>query len=218
MIKYYPLSRIKTDLYTRGNIYKLPNGQPYTGKYYITYDGIAYAGANPVVGTNEQLTRLEDVSNVLNQAGGNNLTTYTIAKSQNSITQSNLNKTLNSNNRLQELQPYYPVPLPSDYQLGYFTRYFAKNVTGPGYLLEISQTDYANVLNGAYAVTNLVYEVANLFWQLTGPLYDTRISQYQIQGGVFDTNKRVTEAEAVGFRGLVEFIGGDYIKFAKITP
>jgi hypothetical protein len=57
-----------------------------------------------------------------------------------------------------------------------------------------------------------------MLWQLTGPLNDTRISQYQIKGGVFNTNKRVTEAKQKSFRGIIEFIGGDYIKFARITP
>ena len=56
-----------------------------------------------------------------------------------------------------------------------------------------------------------------MLWQLTGPMYDTRKSQYQIVGGVYTTNKRVTEAKQVGFRGITEFIGGDYTKFAKIT-
>ena len=56
-----------------------------------------------------------------------------------------------------------------------------------------------------------------MLWQLTGPLHDTRVSQYQVQGGVYDTNKRVTEAKQVGFRGIIEFIGGDYVKFAQIT-
>jgi hypothetical protein len=44
------------------------------------------------------------------------------------------------------------------------------------------------------------------------------VSQYQIKGGVYDTNKRVTEQKALTFRGLIEFIGGEYTKFAKITP
>jgi hypothetical protein len=116
------------------------------------------------------------------------------------------------------LVPHYPIPTDSDYQLGYFTRYFAKNTTGPGYILEISQNDYANVVDGAYNSTELLYEVTTLLWQLTGPLNDRRLSQYQIQGGVFDTNKRVTEARTAGFRGLVDYIGGDYTKFARITP
>jgi hypothetical protein len=63
-----------------------------------------------------------------------------------------------------------------------------------------------------------VYESTSILWQLTGPLKDTRISQYQIKGGVYDTNKRVTEQKALTFRGLIEFIGGEYTKFAKITP
>jgi hypothetical protein len=56
-----------------------------------------------------------------------------------------------------------------------------------------------------------------LLWQLTGPLNDTRVSQYQIKGGIINTNRRVTEQKALSFRGLVEFIGGDYVKFAKPT-
>ena len=57
----------------------------------------------------------------------------------------------------------------------------------------------------------------DMLWQLTGPLNDTRKSQYQIVGGVFSTNKRVTEAKQKSFRGIVEFIGGDYVKYARIT-
>lgn len=218
MIKYYPQTRIKTDLYTRGTAYALPNGKAYTGRYYLLYDGTAYAGANPVVGTNEQLTPLAEAATLgisaigaaSSVAGNVQYSDYNIAKSNNT-TQKNVSN-------LNELTPYYPTPTQSNYQLGYFTRYFAKNVTGPGYILEISQNDYANVKNGVYNSTVILYEVATLLWQLTGPLNDKRLSQYQIQGGVYDTNKRVTEAKAIGFRGLVEYIGGDYTKFAKITP
>jgi len=64
----------------------------------------------------------------------------------------------------------------------------------------------------------LGYEYTTLLWQLTGPLHNTRVSQYQVKGGVYDTNKRVTEARAIGFVGLIAFIGGDYTKFARITP
>ena len=216
MIKYYPLTRIKTDLYTRGTTYKLPNGQPYIGRYYLTYEGKAYTGANPTVGTNEELTRLEATPNKVSQVVNNTGAVYAIVKSQNTISQSNLNKTLN-NNQLQELEPYYPVLLESDYQIGYFTRYFAKKVTGPGYIIEISKNQYANIQNNANPQDFLVYESTSMLWQLTGPLRDTRVSQYQIKGGIIDTNKRVTEQKALTFRGLVEFIGGDYTKFARPT-
>jgi hypothetical protein len=217
MIKYYPQSRIKTDLYTRGTAYKLPNGTPYTGRYYLLYDGTAYAGANPTVGTNQQLTPIDQELTTINNSTASPSTQYTLTTAKKSF--SNRTNSLDlSNLQLEELTPYYPIPTQSNYQLGYFTRYFAKNTTGPGYVLEISQDDYANVKNGAYNSTNVLYEITTLLWQLVGPLNDKRLSQYQIQGGVYDTNKRVTEARSIGFRGLVEYIGGDYIKFAKITP
>jgi hypothetical protein len=215
MIRYYPLTRIKTDLYTRGTTYKLPNGEPYIGRYYLTYEGKAYTGANPTVGTNEELTRLEATSNKISQAS-NTGTVYTIVKSQNTISQTGLTAAL-SNNQLQELEPYYPVVLESDYQIGYFTRYFAKKITGPGYIFEISKAQYANIQNNANPQDFLVYESTSILWQLTGPLRNTRVSQYQIKGGIIDTNQRVTEQRSLTFRGLVEYIGGDYTKFARPT-
>ena len=181
------------------------------------YDGSAYAGANPTVGTNQQLTPIDQPTVSTYDKATNSQNRLLVAISNNSFANQKTNSKLNTS-QLEELKPYYPVPIQSDYQLGYFTRYFAKNTTGPGYLLEISQNDYANVKNGAYASVSVLYEITTLLWQLTGPLNDRRLSQYQIQGGVYDTNKRVTEARSVGFRGLVEYIGGDYIKFAKITP
>jgi hypothetical protein len=215
-IKYYPLTRIKTDLYTRGTTYKLPNGEPYVGRYYLTYDGKAYTGANPAVGTNQELIRMER-----SIPGGGQISTvpsnnYNIGNSQNTLTAVNLNNALN-NQQLQELEPYYPVLLESDYQIGYFTRYFAKKVTGPGYIFEISKTQFANIQNNTNPIDFLVYESTSILWQLTGPLRDTRVSQYQIKGGIIDTNKRVTEQRALTFRGLVEYIGNDYTKFARPT-
>lgn len=217
MIKYYPLTRIKTDLYTRGNVYRLPNGKAYVGKYYITYKGEAFTGANPVVGTNQPLSRIQGSpdSNSPTTSLNSNLTgnlrynDYNIAISQNTNGLARTN--------LQDIKPYYPIPVDLDYQVGYFTRYFAKIVTGPGYIFEISQSDYANIQNNNLPINFRVYETTNMLWQLTGPLTDTRVSQYQIKGGIITTNKRVTEQKSLSFKGLVEFIGGDYTKFARPT-
>jgi hypothetical protein len=217
-LKYYPLTRIIPNKYTRGGEFLLPNGQPYTGRYYITYDNVAYAGINPALGSNEVLTPVQSkvAANTGTSLNSNNVlvsnTTqaYTAAKSTTSQ--------VSTNTQLVELTPYYPVPLDSDYARGYFTRYFAKNVSGPGYVIEISKLDWTKIQNGNVDINVLGYETTDMLWQLTGPLNDTRISQYQIQGGVYDTNKRVTEAKAKGFVGLIAFIGGDYTKYARITP
>jgi len=219
MIKYFPLTRIKTNLYTRGNEYLTPDRKAYTGRYYVTYEDKAYTGINPVLGNNILLTpiRKANVTDEYNSdfTGNSRSSTLQLTSARGYAA---ANPGVDSNLELTSLNPYYPVPLDSDYARGYFTRYFAKNVSGPGFVFEIYQLDWTKIQNGNISDTVLGYESTSMLWQLTGPLNDTRKSQYQIQGGVYNTNKRVTEAKQKSFRGIIEFIGGDYTKFAKITP
>lgn len=211
-IRYYPLTRIIPNKYTRGNEFTLPDGTPYTGRYYVTYDNQAYTGTNPVLGTNILLTNILD-----RQANRGSEGHFTLSTANYINAVSSQNR-VNPNVELTTLEPYYPIPLDTDYARGYFTRYFAKAVSGPGYIIEISQLDWTKIQNGNVSDSVLGYETMDMLWQLTGPLHDVRKSQYQIIGGVYETNKRVTESKQKGFRGIVEFIGGDYTKFAKITP
>jgi hypothetical protein len=213
-IKYYPSSRIKPNLYTRGDEYVLPTGEAYRGKYYLTYGGEAYTGINPVTGTNILLLRIGSSNST---AEANILVNRGISVVD--VGGADRYRAVDTSDQLlTELVPYNPFPISDDYAQGYFTRYFAKTVSGPGYVLEISPADFAKIENGQIADNVLGYESTSMIWQLTGPLNDTRISQYQIKGGVFTTNKRVTEGKAAGFVGLLNFIGGDYTKFARITP
>jgi hypothetical protein len=211
MTKYYPLTRIKTNLYTRGGEYRLPDGRTFTGRYYLTYDNKAFVGINPVVGDNTPLTRIPPVPLPL-QNGPALPQEYFVGLTQNTQTNPSLSEI-----ELTTLSSYYPVPIESDYARGYFTRYFAKTVSGPGSVIEISQIDFANLKNNTLPPGVLGYEFTSMIWQLTGPKNDVRVSQYQVKGGVEDTNKRVTEAKERDFRGIFAFIGGDYTKFAKIT-
>lgn len=213
-LRYYPLTMIKTDLYTRGESYVLPNGKPYTGLYYVTYDGRTFAGANPVIGTNEELTPIGDK---LDEHRGGKEVNINTSLYDSSRSQQGLNTVGEETTTLTELLPYYPFPVEEDYTKGYFTRYFAKTVSGPGYVFEISPSDFASLSNNIVSPGVLGYEYTNMLWQLTGPLEDVRVSQYQVKGGVLTTNKRVTEAKNVTFNGLLEFIGGDYTKFARIS-
>ena len=216
-LKYYPLNRIVTGLYTRGNEYITPDGKLYTGKYYTTFDNKAFTGTDPVLGTNLLLTPVNQEPNYHEGGRTPTLGAETYAALQNRG--SDPNRQTDNNGRLTELISYFPTPLDSDYARGYFTRYFAKTVSGPGIIFEISKIDFTKIQNGDIDTENILgYESIDMLWQLTGPLKDTRISQYQIKGGVFDTNKRVTETKNKVFNGLLDFIGGDYTKFARITP
>ena len=63
----------------------------------------------------------------------------------------------------------------------------------------------------------VTYQAIDVFWQITGPLRDDRKDkQYKI-AGIIDTNKRLIESKDKAFRGLIEFIGEKYDKFARPT-
>jgi hypothetical protein len=221
-LKYYPLAGIEQNKYTRGNQFILPDGTPYTGRYYLTYDGKAFTGINPVLGRNELLVpvtqpKLKESSVLVPgtplPAGQSEeiIGPYARARVQSGFGENSI--------QLTELKPYFPTPSDSDYARGYFTRYFAKTVSGAGSVFEISKTDWTMIQNGDILAENILgYESIDMLWQLTGPLNDTRVSQYQVKGGVFDTNKRVTETKNKVFNGLLEYIGGEYTKLARITP
>jgi hypothetical protein len=215
-LEYFPLSRIKTNLYTRGTEYTTEDGAPYTGRYYITYDNKAFTGISPVLGTSEPLyTFNTNPSHDSSEGMARRSQTRPGILEPLPATQVLVSSV--SDAQLTQLLPYYPAPLATDYARGYFTRYFAKEVTGPQYIIEISALDWSKLKNGEVDSRALLgYEYMDMLWQLTGPLNDTRKSQYQIVGGVYNTNKRVTESKQKGFRGIVEFIGEEYTKYAKI--
>ena len=220
-LRYYPLAAIQENRYTRGNQFVLPDKTPYTGRYYTLYNGKSYTGINPVLGTNILLTPIEEpkTTNSSLLTPGRSLLSGQRLDLVEPYASSRLKNGEDNSLVLTELLPYYPSPGESDYARGYFTRYFAKTVSGPGYVFEISKLDWTKIQNGDIAAENILgYESIDMLWQLTGPLNDTRISQYQIKGGVATTNKRVTETKNKVFNGLLDFIGGDYTKFAKITP
>lgn len=211
-LKYYPLSRVQTDLNTTGNLFTL-DGKPYKGAYYLTYDGKAFTGPNPACGGNELLTPIVDTTtNQVSRRLGRSRTAVLNQNIQDAFT----NRPAADTGGLKQLVPYYPVVLESDYTRGYFTRYFAKKINVRGYIMEISYQSWAVTVNDDDN-TFEDYEVIEMLWQLVGPRNDKRVSQYQINAGVYDTNKRVTEGKARNFNGLVEFIGGDYTKYARIT-
>lgn len=215
IIQYYPLSRVKTGFTTAGGAFLL-DGKPYKGPYYITYTGEVFAGKNPVIGENKLLTPI-NTNNDLRVSGVSSIDSYNgLARNSAQANQTADPSYQEGFARLKQIVPHYPKPLEPDYTRGYFKRYFAKRVSDRGYIIEVSYNDW-NTIQSKGDPSYESYETTDMLWQLTGPLKDTRVSQYQVKGGVFDTNKRVTEGKAKSFIGLLEFIGGDYTKFARVT-
>lgn len=211
MLRYYPSFRIKTDLITNGSEYSTSTG-PYRGKYYVTYDGRAFTGPNPVVGPNEELFPYEQKSNsvFLNSSNLPGNVKNTIAQK----TRVNLNK---SDAKRGSPTPYFPIPTEADYKKGYIMRSFIKKVNDMGFITEISPEEYDNFQNGIVDYDVSFYLTYQIMWKLTGPLNTVRLGQYETRAGIIDTNKRLVEGANKTFLGITDFIGGDYTKFARPT-
>lgn len=207
MIKYYPSFRVKTDQKTTGNRLSL-DGAPYSGDYYETYDNKFYSGPNPIVGPNEELKPFENYGNS-DYLNASNLPSS--VKNQ-FLRQTNVAKT-------QALEPvsYYPKPTVEDYTRGYFIRYFIKKINSKGFVIEISPEEYNEFVNGTVRYDVSFYLVTQIFWKITGDLNTKRYSQYDIRLGIIEVNKKNTEDAGKNFLGLIEFIGGEYVKFSRPT-
>jgi hypothetical protein len=208
MIRYYPSFRIIENLNTSGKEFTL-EGEPYSGKYYETFDGRFFTGANPQTGPSQEIFKVPQYQST---PGLDNLVISTELKNR-----------LAQNTRVQPNRlpgsptSFYPQPTEEDYRKGYVVRYFTKKENEKGYIIEISEDEYNAIVNGTTDYDIRLYQVTKILWKLTGPLKSTRQSQYNIIPGIIDTNQRLTEAANKNFLGIVEFIGGDYTKFARPT-
>lgn len=208
-VRYYPSSRVRINQVTRGGILFL-NGRPYTGRYYSTFDGKYYSGPNPMTGPNEPLSTIAPELQAAGITGGN----LPISVQRQLLRNSKTATLIKANSAPKS---YYPKPIQSDYDLGYIDRYFLKRQNDKGYIMEISPSEYASINNGTALYDTTFLETQQIRWKLTGALNTVRLGQYDIRAGIIDTNKRLIEAANLNFFGLVEFIGGEYSKFAKPT-
>lgn len=218
-IRYYPSFRVKTNLITNGTEFVL-DGAPYSGKYYQTFDGKFYSGANPITGTNKLLTRIIEYSNTPGL--------YSVSNTQKQRQQFAFNTklkspTLSSTGEVimsefkSEPTSYFPKPTEEDYRKGSITRYFVKRINDSGYVKEISGNEYLAIESGTVPYDVSYYQIGQLLWKLTGPLNTVRLSQYDIRAGIEDTNKRLVENLDKSLLGIKAFIGEEYSKFARIT-
>lgn len=209
MIKYYPLNRVVPNQHTRGDEYTL-NGQVYTGPYYTTYTGEAFTGTDPINGPSNKLSPAITVPPTNYKPANSNVPTSNLIPVTYDATNGDLQQ-------FKTPQPYYVKPTADDYKRRSIMRYFAKKRGRPGFIIEVDKATHDSLKNtdSEYDYTN--YESISTLWQLTGPLHDDRTNKQYAIAGIIDTNKRLIEAKDPSFPGLLDFIGGDYTKFAIPT-
>lgn len=213
MLRYYPSFAVQPNLNTAGSEFLL-NGRPYSGMYYETYDGRAFTGPTPEVGPSEPLERIPIYLSAPGLANSN----LSVRNQKQLASKTGVFASTPTNTRIPgQPNSYYPQPTEQDYTKGYLIRYFTKKENEKGFITEISQDEYNSIVNGTADFDISIYQTTTILWKLTGPLNSKRESQYNVIPGIIDTNKRLTESANRTFLGIVDFIGGDYSKFARPT-
>ena len=175
---YYPLSQIKTNIYTNGNEYATGDGVPYKGYYYKTSTGFLFTGRTPQDPPNQRIYPITtDQIEKIGEFSQLKVTPAFIAGDSdpqvNEIYQEfqqNYSE-YTSRNRIPSISflPYYVVnrPIENDYTIGEFRRYFCIKNNEINYT-EIDKRQYDLLLNQDASIMYSLYRPFFLSWILTG--------------------------------------------------
>jgi hypothetical protein len=197
---YYPKTKIQTNLFSNGGLIKASDLSPYVGPYYKLSTGQKYIGINPQARRypDELIDPLELVS-IPTQGLYTEIQTSLVSTGSINTYVQNLSEIPTSK---QVPVPYYPEPSTQDYEIGYFTRYFAKQVNALKFI-EINKKTFENMSSHNDAYLWQLYKTTSLPWQISGNIEN-----------VINTNRKIVRLEEKnGFNGLSLFLKGDYIKF-----
>jgi hypothetical protein len=171
---YFPLSQIKTNLFTNGyefttNLDDVANS--YSGYYWKTSAGKYYTGRTPQDLPTQELFRIPNLEQSTSQ-----LTTFDNSNSILNITvfdgdpiTENYLKIKGINPDTTNYIPYYNpvIPTQQDYQIGQFRRYFVKKTNEIIYIETDKQTVEKIVAKDPQILWELYYPFF-IDWQLTG--------------------------------------------------
>jgi len=203
-MSYFPLSQVKTGLYTNGKEYALSTtGEEYKGYYFETSNGEYYSGETP---QDLQVILLVPINKTNPTADLN--TPYSEIQINDTAVASYLNLRSQPEFPILILPYYSPViPTQQDYQIGEFRRYFCKKTNEILYI-EISIRVYNDLViqNPEYLYQS--YLAFSMPWQLTGD-----------KEQVYKTNRNIVELTSQQLR-LFKFnlyLKEDYLKYYQFT-
>jgi hypothetical protein len=162
---YYPLSQIKTNIYTNGGelSYKF-NGQEYIGFYWKTSDNKKFTGKTP------QDTPTSELVDILTYNNPPSTVDNFISINQEDIKVGDYNfikKIVDINSNISTPSQNITLPTTQDYQVGEFRRYFCKKTNELIYI-EIDKSTYDKLVNKDSQIIWQLYTPINLAWQISG--------------------------------------------------
>ena len=219
---YYPLSQIKTNLYTNGGEFVSNVNDPfqtYSGYYWKTSDGKYFTGKTPQDTPNIEIflkpsidyTKYPDIItsptfNYITVNGGNELFGGdNIAGGDPFILDYLALKNIPSDS-VQIVPSYYPTqPTQQDYQIGEFRRYFVKKT---------NEIQYTEISKDQFDL--LVAKDPQILWQLYLPFF----IPWDIAGTkeqVARTNKNIVELTMKNLKlpRFNDYLKNDYTKYYK---
>lgn len=203
---YYPKSKIQTNLFSNGELLKSSDFTNYIGPYYKVSNGQKYAGKDPQsFRYPELLIDLKELAD-LQQPQTSDLFTQRpsiINPATSLIESSNYVENLKESYVSRKVPvPYYPEPTEQDYQIGYFTRYFVKQVNAIKFT-EISKKTFDSISTHSEEYLWQLYNPTSIPWQISGDIEK-----------VLNTNRKIIRLEEKnGFYGFSLFLKKDYLKF-----
>jgi hypothetical protein len=218
---YYPLSQIKTNLYTNGNEFVTNVNNPdtiYKGYYWKTSSGKYFTGKTPQDKPNTELFIPQINFNKYPDIATNPTLNYIATNGGSEVnggdnteggdpTVLNYIALKNIHEDTVKFLPYYNPVLPSnqDYQNGEFRRFFCKKTNEIQYI-EIDIPTYNKLIAQDSQILWQLYKPFNITWKLTGTVQEVVRINYNIVQLASKTK---------GLPMLGEYLNSNYIKYRK---
>jgi hypothetical protein len=168
---YYPLSQIKTNLYTNGQEFTLTPYTPsnsYVGSYWSTSDGKFFTGKTPQDTPNSEIFKILNGDPTIPQPFSQiTLDVISSVESQPSLETYIVTKKIDPNFSISVPTQNITLPTIQDYQVGEFRRYFCKKTNELIYI-EIDKSTYNKLVNKDPQIMWQLYTPINLAWQISG--------------------------------------------------
>lgn len=217
-MSYYPLSQIKTNLYTNGTEYTTLDGVAYTGYYFKTSTGQLFTGRTPQDKPNQELI-ISNINTFISEdlsPISPSLTSpafYTsdpdpeVSEEYREFTEVYTEYILLKEEAKVQRIPYYIAQSPTeqDYQIGEFRRYFCKKTNEIQYV-EINKTQYDLLIVKDPSILWQLYAPFNLPWQITGD-----------KEQVARTNKNIVDLTSQRLRlpKFGDYLNNNYLKYYR---
>jgi hypothetical protein len=192
---YFPLSQVKTNLFSNGEFALVGNQEIYYGPYWKISTGKFFTGKTP-----QDLPTREIIPIAQSPVATDDI------ESTPSLDSIDYNNILITPQPYSNIPQYNPIqPTQQDYQDGEFIRYFCKKSNEILYI-EIDQSQYDRLISKNPDILWQLYIPFSLPWQITGD-----------KEQVARTNKNIVDLTSVRFRlpKFGDYLNNNYLKYYR---